>query len=60
MPIQAHGEFDPMVAVERGREAHDRLVRLGYPASFRTYPVEHQVHPDEIRDVGLWLNERFR
>ena len=57
--FQAHGELDPMVPVARGREAHDRLVELGYAASFKTYPMQHEVHPLEIRDVGVWLNERF-
>ena len=57
--FQAHGTFDPMVPVERGEAARDRLVELGYDVTWNTYPMEHQVHPDEIRDIGAWLAERL-
>jgi len=53
--FQAHGTFDPMVPLERGRAAHDRLAAMGYDASWRTYPMEHQVNAEEIEDVGRWL-----
>jgi phospholipase/carboxylesterase len=57
--FQAHGEYDPMVPVARGRKAHERLVELGYDAEFRTYRMEHQVHPDEITAIGEWLAARL-
>jgi phospholipase/carboxylesterase len=46
-----------MVAHERGEEARDRLVALGYPVSWHDYPIQHQVSPEEIQDVGVWLGE---
>jgi phospholipase/carboxylesterase len=54
----AHGSLDPMVPHERGEAARDRLVELGYPVEWQTYPVPHAVHPQEIRDVGAWLRDR--
>jgi phospholipase/carboxylesterase len=57
--FQAHGTADPMVPVDRGLAARDRLVALGYDVTWKTYPMEHQVHPEEIRDIGTWLAERF-
>lgn len=57
--FQAHGTFDPMVPVERGVAARDRLLELGYDVTWHTYPMEHQVHPEEIRDIGEWLAEQF-
>jgi phospholipase/carboxylesterase len=57
--FQAHGTFDPMVPMERGRAAHDRLTALGYDTRWRTYPMEHQVNAEEIDDVGRWLGEVF-
>jgi phospholipase/carboxylesterase len=57
--FQAHGTADPMVPVDRGLAARDRLLELGYDVTWKTYPMEHQVHPDEIRDIGAWLAERF-
>jgi phospholipase/carboxylesterase len=57
VPIfQAHGSLDPMVPPQAGELARDRLVELGYSPQWKTYPMGHEVHPDEIRDVGAWLN----
>jgi phospholipase/carboxylesterase len=57
--FQAHGEWDPMVPLERGRASHDRLIQLGYDVEWRTYPMGHEVHPREIQDIGAWLRERL-
>jgi len=57
--FQAHGEWDPMVPLERGRATRDRLVELGYGVEWRTYPMGHEVHPREIQDIGAWLRNRL-
>ncbi len=58
VPIfQAHGSMDPMVLPEAGRLAHDRLTSLGYTVVFKAYRMGHEVHPEEIVDVGNALNE---
>ena len=60
LPIfQAHGRFDPMVRFERGVEARDRLVALGYDVAWHEYPMQHEVCLEEIRDLGAWLGERL-
>jgi len=57
VPIfQAHGTLDPMVPLQNGERARDRLIELGYPLEWKTYPMGHEVHPGEIRDVGSALN----
>jgi phospholipase/carboxylesterase len=56
VPIfQAHGSADPLVALERGERARARLTELGYAIEWHTYPMGHEVCPDEIRDIGAWL-----
>jgi phospholipase/carboxylesterase len=61
LPVfQAHGTEDPMVPLERGAAARDRLVALGHDVRWSTYPMGHQVHPEEIRHIGEWLAERLR
>jgi phospholipase/carboxylesterase len=55
--FQAHGTFDPLVGIERGETARDRLQALGYAVEWHTYPMGHEVCPDEIRDLGRWLGE---
>ena len=57
VPIfQGHGSMDPMVRPEAGQLAHDRLKGLGYALEFKSYPMGHEVHPQEIVDVGAALN----
>jgi phospholipase/carboxylesterase len=53
--FQAHGTEDPLVPLEAGSMARDRLVDMGYEVEWRTYPVGHAVHPQEIQDAGAWL-----
>ena len=57
--FQAHGALDPMVPVARGEATHRRLVEAGYDVEWKTYEMGHQVHPDEIRDIGEWLRSRL-
>jgi phospholipase/carboxylesterase len=56
VPIfQAHGTHDPMVPLAAGTWSRDRLAALGYRVEWRTYPMGHEVHPDEIVDIGRAL-----
>ena len=58
MPIfMAHGVKDPVVPVALGDTAHRRLEDLGYAVSWHTYPMEHQVCPEEISEVGRWISD---
>ena len=60
VPIfQAHGSDDPMVPMQRGIEARDRLLELGYAVEWRAYPMGHEVHPQEIQDIGAWIRGTF-
>ena len=55
--FQAHGSLDPVVPLTRGERCRDRLRELGHPVRWHLYPMEHQVHPDEITQIGHWLRE---
>ena len=37
----------------------EELHGLGHEVEWKTYPMAHEVHPQEIRDVGAWLRERL-
>lgn len=54
-----HGTRDPVVPEQLGEASYRRLLEMGYPAEYRTYPVEHGVDMDEIRDIGAWLAGRL-
>lgn len=55
----AHGSMDPMVGVERGQAARDRLGELGYSVTWHEYPMMHQVCIEEIEALGAWMRERL-
>jgi len=57
--FQAHGTADPMVPLGAGERTRDRLRELGYEVEWQTYPVGHEVHPEEVRKVGRVLRQRF-
>ena len=57
--FQAHGTADPMVQPEAGLSARDRLIELGCAVEWKTYPMGHEIHPDEIRDIGAALTARL-
>jgi phospholipase/carboxylesterase len=61
VPIfQAHGTMDPMVAQQRAEHGRDALRRLGYTVDWHTYPMGHEIHPQEIQEVGAWLKARLQ
>jgi phospholipase/carboxylesterase len=55
--LQAHGTDDPMVPFQHGLETRDLLTALGYDVTWRTYPMGHQVVPEEIEAIGAWLRD---
>jgi len=59
-PIFAsHGTQDPMVPFQNGKDSADKLKELGYEIEFRSYPMQHQVAIEQIRDIGRWINSTF-
>lgn len=53
--FMAHGQQDPVVAIERGRASRDILKALGYAVEWHEYPMGHSVCMEEIADVNRWL-----
>ena len=55
-----HGIYDPVVPEALGRQAAQALEGLGYPVEYKTYSMEHSVHPAEIQDISRWLQVRLK
>ena len=51
----AHGTLDPVIGVEWGRDARDRLVEAGGDVVYRESPVPHTVDPRVVPDLRAWL-----
>lgn len=54
-----HGTADPMVPLQLGRAASERLQGLGHPVEWHQYPMPHSVCPEEISDLAAWLQARL-
>ena len=55
----AHGTHDDVVPVSMGEAAYQSALQNGFDASWRTYSMQHNVHPDEIKDISAWLQARL-
>ena len=60
LPVMiCHGSMDPVVPEQLGQRAAATLSELGYSPQYKSYPMEHMVCLEQIRDIGQWLNERL-
>lgn len=57
--FMAHGAYDPVVPQRLGERSRERLLGFGHPLAWHSYPMAHQLCPQEISDLADWLNERF-
>ena len=57
--LMAHGQADPMIPMARAITSRDTLAGLGYQVEWREYGMGHQVCPEEIADIGRWLDQRY-
>jgi phospholipase/carboxylesterase len=55
-----HGIYDDVVQNAMGRTAYEHLKSHGVTATWQEYPMGHEVLPQEIADVGVWLADRLR
>ena len=53
--FMAHGSHDAMVPPSYGELSANKLRDMGYPVEWHTYPMGHEVHPEEILHIRQWL-----
>jgi phospholipase/carboxylesterase len=51
-----HGTHDPMLPVERGRRAAERLRQEGLDVAYCEYPMQHEIRPESIVDLRAFLD----
>lgn len=54
-----HGIHDPMVPEKLGQRTAQTLSSAGYAVEYKSYPMEHSVCAEEIRDVSQWMQARL-
>jgi phospholipase/carboxylesterase len=52
---RGHGTYDPVIGVEWGRQAHERLVAAGADVTWRESPMPHAVDPDYLGELAGWI-----
>lgn len=54
-----HGTHDPVIGVEWGHEARDRLEAARAAVTWRESPMQHSVDPAFVDELRGWLAERL-
>jgi len=57
--FMGHGAQDPVVPYAAGEYSAAALRRLGFSVDWHRYPMPHSVCAEEIRDLAIWLSQRF-
>ena len=57
--FMAHGLLDPMIPIHRAVTSRSALTQLGFSIEWHEYRMGHEVCPEEIADIGRWLNSVF-
>lgn len=55
----SHGQMDPVLAYGFGLASSQQLLALGYELEFKSYWMAHQVIPDELNDLSLWIQRQI-
>ena len=55
----AHGSQDPVVPFFLGEAVGSALAAGKWPVEWHSYPIPHSVSPEEIVDVGRWMQGCF-
>ena len=50
-----HGTYDPVISVEFGRDAPDRLTAVDAEVMYRESPMPHAIDPAFLRELPAWL-----
>ncbi|MBQ23626.1 dienelactone hydrolase family protein [Alcanivorax sp.] len=60
LPVMiCHGSMDPMVPEQLGQRAVASLKEMGLEPEYHSYPMEHMVCLEQIREIGQWLSRQL-
>ena len=54
-----HGRNDLVVPFSMGQAAQQQLESWGVTVTWHDYPMEHEVRPQQITDIGNWLSAQL-
>jgi phospholipase/carboxylesterase len=53
-----HGIYDPVISVDFGRDARDRLISAGADVTYRESPMPHAIDPVFLAELRGWVSAR--
>ena len=57
--LVCHGTADPVLNITLAEKSLEALKRMGYQPKYFTYPMAHNVCPQQIMDISDWLNAQL-
>jgi phospholipase/carboxylesterase len=54
-----HGTLDPVIGIEFGRDARDRLTAAGLDVLYRETPMSHTIDEEYLPELRAWLAGRI-
>lgn len=57
--LLVHGLADPILPIQHGSAARDRLAALPVELTYHEYPMGHEVSSESLADVAAWLRDRL-
>jgi phospholipase/carboxylesterase len=51
-----HGAYDPVIPVDFGRQASEKLRTAGLEVTYRETPMQHGIHPALIPEIRDWVS----
>lgn len=56
--LMCHGDKDPVVKPEYGRNSAEKLTSMKYDVTFKTYPgLTHSANEEEMRDIAQFIQK---
>jgi predicted esterase len=52
-----HGIYDPVIGVQWGRQARERLEAAGADLTYRESPMDHTIDPAFLSELRGWLEK---
>ena len=58
--LMAHGTQDPLIPLSLAISSRAKMEARGYKIEWREYPMPHSVCMEEVEDIGVWIQARFK
>ena len=58
--LMAHGTQDPLIPLSLAVASRTKMEARGYKVEWREYPMPHSLCMEEVKDIGVWIQTRFK